>query len=73
MIKWGRSDDGFIDSKCGQFRLVPKWWGRVNPQEYVVEHQEDDKWVRIASGDTQKEAKRYAEDWVHQERIRNAR
>ena len=63
-IKWGRSDDGYVDSKCGQFRLVPKWWGRVNPQEYVVEHQNSrGEWIRVTAGDSQREAKKYAQRW----------
>jgi len=63
-IKWGRSEDGYVDSKCGLFRIVPKWWGRVSPQEYVVEHRVEETWTRIESADTQRDAKRRAQNWV---------
>jgi hypothetical protein len=56
-VKWNRSEDGFVNSKCGDYRIVPKWWGRVQPQEFVLEFMGK----RICSRDTQREAKEQAQ------------
>ena len=61
MLKWKRSDDGFVDSKCGRFQIVPRWWGRVAPQEYILE----DKGKQVGSYDTQRAAKNAAERIVN--------
>jgi len=56
----GRSDNGFIESKCGRFQIIPFWWGRCTPQEYVVKYNKNNEKIKIRSGcDTQKEAKQY--------------
>jgi hypothetical protein len=53
-IKWSRSIGGFVDSKCGRYEIVPKYWGCVKPQSYVLELDG----VQIGSShDTQSEAK----------------
>jgi hypothetical protein len=43
-IKWGRSDEGFVESKCGRFEISPEYWGCVQPQSYtlidVIEHKQ---------------------------------
>lgn len=36
-IRWNRAVDGFVESKCGRFRVIPEYWGRANPQMYRVE------------------------------------
>lgn len=34
--KWKKSDDGFVESKCGQFRIRPICWGRVKAIRYEL-------------------------------------
>lgn len=36
-ISWGRSEDGYVVSKCGRFRIVPEFCGRSQPIWYRVE------------------------------------
>lgn len=33
-IRWKRSNDGFVESHCGEWSIVPMYWGCVNPQVY---------------------------------------
>lgn len=35
-IRWHRSDDGFVESKCGQWRIVPNYCGTTRPQDYQL-------------------------------------
>jgi len=64
----GRSDNGFIESKCGRFQIIPFWWGRCTPQEYVVKYNKNNEKIKIRSGcDTQKEAKQEAEKWLERQ------
>ena len=34
MVKWGRSEEGFVLSKCGTFEIEPLFWGSTKPQGY---------------------------------------
>ena len=36
MIKWGRSQEGYVTSKCGRFEISPKFWGNANPTGYEL-------------------------------------
>ncbi len=58
MPEWGRSDDGYCDSKCGRFEIRPIYSGRVQPIWYALWKLD----VRIGWYDTQREAKQAAED-----------
>ena len=64
-IKWGRSDDGFVDSKCGRFFIVPKFWSCVKPQDFDIEYKGPDGIKKtIGNRDTQREAKEVAQRWA---------
>lgn len=34
IIKWLRSEEGYVDSKCGRFEIVPLWCGTTRPQYF---------------------------------------
>jgi hypothetical protein len=54
-VYWKRSDDGFCDSKCGIYKIVPKFWGCLNPTSYEL-------WTNgklSATRTTQKECKEF--------------
>ncbi len=36
LIKWGRSEYGHVDSKCGRFVICPNYCGSTRPQDYNV-------------------------------------
>jgi hypothetical protein len=60
-IQWGRSDNGYVESKCGRFSIHALCMGTTRPQGYEL-------WAnghgRIADADTQAQAKREAEEWL---------
>lgn len=58
-VQWGRSEDGFVKSKCGRFRIIPEFWGRVQPQVYRIEDEQRGG-LGMATFETQKKCK----DWV---------
>ena len=60
MIKWGKSVDGFVESKCGRFSISPEYWGRVNPQSYTLFDRKTKKEYKLI--DTQKLAKKKADE-----------
>ncbi len=35
-LKWGPSDEGFVESKCGRFRITPNYCGGTRPETYEV-------------------------------------
>jgi hypothetical protein len=36
VVKWGRSEDGYVRSKCGRWQITPLFWGCVRPQQYQL-------------------------------------
>lgn len=68
MINWGRSEDGHVYSKCGEYAISPVYWGCCSAQGYelVVVNARDDNGTRIRVSfgcDTQAEAKRKADQY----------
>lgn len=58
-IRWRPSDDGFVESHDGRWRIVPCYAGCTRPQDYQL--WQDGKLVgRMLS--TQRDAKEEAED-----------
>jgi len=57
-IQWNRSEDGYVESKCGMWKITPLYWGCVRPQNYQL-------WLgsKKCGGfhETQTEAKKAAE------------
>lgn len=63
LIKWGRSEDGFVDSKCGRFSIVPNYCGTTRPQDYNV-RDKDRKIIISHMAQTISEAKEDVEDYM---------
>jgi len=61
MIKWKRSDDGYVDSHCGKWEIAPVYAGRVNPIWYTLRYLSAGTRENMATCDTHKEAKAEAE------------
>lgn len=59
-VKWGKSEMGYVHSKCGRFRIIPEYWGRVNPQVYRVEDKQPGG-LGMAWKETQKKCKEWVE------------
>ncbi len=53
-IHWNRSSEGYCDSKCGRFSIVPEYQGTCSPQAYRIK---DKKTGRKWSGDSQRDLK----------------
>lgn len=66
-VRWGRSEDGFTDSKCGRFSINPLWGGCANPQWYELKDKQDNPKKRGNWHDTQRDAKQAAQDKVDRE------
>jgi hypothetical protein len=63
-IRWGRSEEGYVESKCGRFTISPLYWGHTRPQSYELR---DTKTGRVNMYlDTQADAKDTAGGWVRQ-------
>jgi len=54
-IRWNKSDDGFISSKCGKYEIRPNFWGRCNPLNYTLYRGTE----KLTTEETQKECKNY--------------
>ena len=54
IIKWCKSSDGYVTSKCGRFDICPEWHGTSTIQGYYLVDNDEQKWITI-SGDTQNE------------------
>lgn len=35
-IRWKRPNDGFVESHCGEWRIVPLYCGCTRPQDYEL-------------------------------------
>lgn len=60
-IRWGKSKEGYCDSKCGRFSISPQWCGRVNPVFWKLVDNKTKTETRCCS--TQREAKEAAQRW----------
>lgn len=63
-IQWKRSNDGFVDSKCGKWVIVPLYCGSTRAQFFELKH-ERKTITRMAS--SQREAKEDAERWLEEQ------
>ena len=61
-VRWGRSRDGYVASKCGRYKIKPEFCGRVTPLWYNVEDTRPGGHGMATLG-TQKECK----DWVERQ------
>lgn len=59
-VFWERSEDGFVTSKCGRFKIKPQFAGRVKPIWYQVEDTSPGG-LGMATCETQKKCKAWVE------------
>jgi hypothetical protein len=67
-IKWNKSDDGYVSSKCGRFDIEPIFMGRTTAQCFRIMFRPPftDKRVEVGKYiDTQRDAKVAAEDFLY--------
>lgn len=62
-VKWHPSDDGFVESHNGDWRIVPCYAGCTRPQDYQLWY--SGKCIG-SMFQTQREAKEYAEQYAEQ-------
>jgi hypothetical protein len=66
-IKWERSEEGYCDSKCDRFEIVPLFCGTTRPQYYDLYYNDpfDLSRKKVTSlADTQRSCKEEAEDFL---------
>ena len=65
-IRWARSEEGHVASKCGRFHIHPEYHGTTSPQGYRCH---DEKTGQRWSGDTQRDLKGDCENVLSREKI----
>lgn len=38
LIRWKRSQDGFVTSHCGRWQITPEYWSCTDPQAFTLHH-----------------------------------
>jgi len=66
-VKWGRSEDGYVESKDGKWKISPRFMGRTTAQDFELEMKTNGKWKVVYNASSQKDAKEYAEEWLQWE------
>jgi len=72
-VKWERSEEGYVDSKCGRFEIVPLFCGTTRPQYYEMYYTDPVMLTRrrvVGLADTQRSCKDEVEDFLIRERKR---
>lgn len=69
MIRWNRSEEGFVESKDGRWWICPLFIGRTTPQGYELWDNSRPQGEKRVSGllNTQADAKRAAERKLQKE------
>lgn len=67
MIRWKRSEDGFVESHDGEWQITPEYWSCVRPQAFTL-HRNNKIVSRGCS--TQKDAKQTADNILSNEVVR---
>lgn len=65
MIHWKRSREGFVESRCGRWKITPEYWGCVDPQAFTLHR---DNTIVVRNCATQREAKQDAENLLLKEK-----
>lgn len=66
-IKWNRSEDGYVDSKCGRFQIRPLFCGRTRPIWFLATDTTTTN-KKSSYCNTQKEAKEWSETlWLKEQ------
>ena len=63
-VKWHRSAEGFVESKCGRFRIAPKFQGCTTPKSYELI---DGRATRGSLFESQRDCKLEAEEIAKRE------
>lgn len=53
-IRWKRSQDGFVESRCGRWQITPEYWSCTEPQAFTLHR---DGKIVTRGCETQREAK----------------
>jgi hypothetical protein len=64
LIKWNKSEEGYVNSKCGRFEIEPVFIGRTTPQGYNIYYRPTPTASRVRIkryADTVRDAKALAE------------
>ena len=72
-VKWGRSDEGYVDSKCGRFDIVALYCGTTRPQAYAVYYTDPVTLSRTcieSFADTQSQCKDEADEYLKRNGIK---
>ncbi len=64
VIKWGRSKEGYVESKCGRFDIEPHYYASTYIQGYGLN---DRKTHKSTSADTHNELKAEAQAIIYRE------
>jgi hypothetical protein len=63
-VRWKKSEEGYVESHCGHWKITPEYWSCVNPQAYTLWR--DNKKVSYGCS-TQRDAKQSADNIVNRE------
>lgn len=67
MIRWKRSEEGFVESHDGEWQITPEYWSCVSPQAYTLSR----KGNIVSRGcSTQRDAKETAANMLANEIVR---
>lgn len=67
-VKWGRSEEGYVESKCGRFDIVPLYMGRCSAQAYnLIDYGPNRNEYKTHMSDTQRDCKENAQDIIDRE------
>ena len=65
-VRWNRSDEGYVTSKCERFDINPLWMGTCSAQAYELY---DNKTKKRSMSDTQRDCKANAQDILDREEV----
>ena len=69
LVEWGRSDEGYVTSKCERFDIVPLYMGTTRAQAYnLIDYGPDGDLYITRMSDTQRDCKDNANDVIERER-----
>ena len=64
VVRWGKSEDGYVTSKCGRFKIIPEFCSRVRPIWYRVEDTQPGG-LGMAWKETQTKCKEWVENGLN--------
>ncbi len=70
-IRWKRSDEGYVESHCGDWFINPLYCGTTRPVWYELRDCRDGRYIKRGTHETQADAKDEAERVLRVEGLRN--